>query len=197
MRSNSQILGARAAVMLIVLAAAAGGGPTARAQRDDTRDRTAPERILDRYASLPVAFVENRGQADRRVRYYAKAGGSAFYLTRDAVTMTLESAGRPGGVAISLRFLGGNPRVAIHGDERAPGDVNDFRGADPAAWRTGIPRFGVVYRELWPGIDLRLHEQRGRAEVRVPRAARRAAVRHPARVRRGDALSADERRARC
>ena len=64
------------------------------------------------------------------------------------------------------------------------GEVNYLRGSDPAAWHTGVARYSqVAYRELWPGIDLRLREQSGVAEVRVPRPARRATVGHPPRLR--------------
>ena len=33
------------------------------------------------YANLPVNFVENAGQTDARVRFYAQGAGFAFYLT--------------------------------------------------------------------------------------------------------------------
>lgn len=61
------------------------------------------------------------------------------------------------GVALALRFVGANQDVVVEGEERAPGAVNYFVGNDPARWRSEIPRyFRVVYRELWPGIDLAL-----------------------------------------
>ncbi|HXB68574.1 MAG TPA: SBBP repeat-containing protein [Candidatus Acidoferrales bacterium] len=66
------------------------------------------------------------------------------------------------GVALALRFLGSNPKVVLEGEERAPGDVNYFRGSDPAQWHTAVPRYAqIVYRQLWPGVDLRLHQQEG------------------------------------
>ena len=156
------MLGARTAVMLIVLAAAAGGGSTARAQRDDSRDGNAQERILDRYASLPVAFVENRGQAHARVRYYAQGSGFAFYLASDAVSLSFARPDESRGLALALRFVGANPAPAMSGGGRVPGEVSYFRGANPAAWHTRLPRYrDVVYHDLWPRIDLRLREEAG------------------------------------
>ena len=35
------------------------------------------QQAADAYAKLPVSFVENRGQTDARVRYYAQGNGYA------------------------------------------------------------------------------------------------------------------------
>ena len=143
------------------------------------------EQIQNAYANLPLAFVENQGQTDTRVRYYAQGSRYAFHLTRDEVVLSFvkgsgassqalgsrihllaseagaeEPASR--GVALALRFLRANPRVIVEGEKQAPGEVNYFRGKDPAGWRTRLARYEqVVYRELWPGVDLRVREQAG------------------------------------
>src|SRR5688572_20926209 len=157
------------------------------------------EQALNAHANLPLTFVENRGQTDRRVRYYAQGARYAFYFTREAVvfsfrkgadapdslgrsdgsslsrvsTLGARAAGLPAGrataaeekpthqgVALALRFLGANPQVVVEGEERAPGEVNYFLGKAPTGWRTHLPHYAqIVYRELWPGVDLRLREQ--------------------------------------
>ena len=160
------------------------------------------EQALKSYANLPLTFVENRGQTDARVRYYANGPRYAFYLTDEEVVLTFDkgsvatsastgskpsasdsfipakfaevktqspkTAGSPGstsgadGVALALRFLGSNPGAALEGEARASGDVNYFRGKEPVQWHTAVPRYEqVVYRELWPGVDLRLSQQAG------------------------------------
>jgi hypothetical protein len=126
--------------------------------------------ILNAYATLPLTFVENRGQTDGRVRYYAQGPRHTFYLTRQEIVFTFAK-----GVSLALRFPGGNPEVAIEGTERAPGTVNYFRGNDPARWHTELPGYAqVVYRELWPGVDLRVRDQAGtlKYEFRVRPGAR-------------------------
>jgi len=143
------------------------------------------DRVLNAYANLPVAFVENRGQADRRVRYFAQGSRYAFYLTRDEVALSFEKgsdAPEPAadGVALALRFLGGNPKVVLEGEERAPGAINYLKGNDPTAWQTDLPRYTqVVYRELWPGVDLSLRQLDGslKYEFRVRPGARPADIR--------------------
>ena len=39
-----------------------------------------------------------------------------------------------------------------------PGITNYFLGDDPSKWRTNVPGFAeVIYRDVWPGIDLRVY----------------------------------------
>jgi hypothetical protein len=114
--------------------------------------------VLNAYANLPLAFIENHGQSDPRVRFYAQGARYAFHFTRDAALLTFtEDANATRGVVLGLRFIGANPQVAVEGADRAPGEVNYFRGNDPSRWRTAVGRYSqVVYRELWPGIDMKV-----------------------------------------
>jgi hypothetical protein len=162
MRSKKPILAQTAglAILTLGLAVANGRAPSA-APRPSSVDGQQ-QQILDAYARLPVSFVENRGQMDPRVRYYAQGNRFGFYLTSDQVTLAFANDATDEQISLALRFVDRNPRSALVGAGRAPGEVNYFRGADPAAWQTGLPQYrDVVYRELWPGIDLRLHEQAG------------------------------------
>jgi hypothetical protein len=134
-------------------------------QTDVGADSPRPEasirqQVLQAYAQLPLAFIENRGQVDSRVRFYAQGPRYAFHLTRDAAVLSFTEESR--GVAVALRFLGANPQVTLDGGDRAPGDVNYFLGNDPSRWHTGLPRYSrVVYRELWPGVDMTIGGQPG------------------------------------
>jgi uncharacterized repeat protein (TIGR01451 family) len=59
-----------------------------------------------------------------------------------------------GEASVRMEFEGANPRRWLEGRERLPGRVNFLRG-DRAEWRVGIPTYGsVVYRDLYPGIDM-------------------------------------------
>src|SRR5262249_35907613 len=84
-----------------VLAAAAGAGAVAAIAiwignhpTDSVQAATsAPshEEALSTYAKLPLAFVENRGQRDPRVAYYARGSHVAFYFTQEEVVLALGS----------------------------------------------------------------------------------------------------------
>src|ERR1700730_10000175 len=176
MHSNRHFIPARAVLAMIAVASVIGAASSpAAARRSDAMRRAAgsaaptvaahdikDEQILKAYGKLPVSFVENRGQTDARVRYYAQGNRFAFYLTREEVVLSFAKEKAAPEIALALRFVHSNPLAVIEGGERAPGEVNYFRGADPAGWRTQLPTYRqVVYRELWPGVDLRLHEQAG------------------------------------
>lgn len=166
----------------------------------------SPEQVLEAYENLPLTFVENRGQTDQQVRYHAHSPGYAFFFTPEEVVLSFvkqadapEPLGRSDasgralgfssavgeapsthGAALGLQFLGGNPDVVVEGEERASGEVNYFRGNDPARWQTELPSYtSVVYRELWPGVDMMLHGQDGQLkyEFRVRPGARLADIR--------------------
>ena len=103
---------------------------------------------------LPVTFIENQGQKDTRVRYYAQGNGYAFYLTSDAIVLALPEG------STAVRFLGANTRARMEGESPAAGAIHYLHGNDPARWHTDLPHYSqVVYRDLWPGIDLRLSRQ--------------------------------------
>src|SRR4029453_123657 len=177
MRNTRKISATKGSLSLIAFAMAiAIGNSPASATRPERRDAGAPAvagdtthalsvdeaRALNNYGRLPLAFVENMGQTDRRVHYYAQGNRFGFYLTRREVMLAFGGREAGSGTALALRFIGANPHVKIEGGERAPGEVNYLQGNDPAAWRTHVPRYGTVtYHDLWPGIDLRLYEQSG------------------------------------
>ena len=81
-------------------------------------------RVRNEYAKLPVAFVENVGQTDAPVRYYAHGSRYGFYFTQQEVVLALSRENADEGVALALRFIGSNPRARIEGVDRAPGEVN-------------------------------------------------------------------------
>ena len=173
MSSNPQIVTRRACLGFVVLALTIWTGNPRASGRSDAQQRGVAPRagddlnhsgdaLLEAYTKLPVAFVENRGQTDSRVRYYAQGKRYAFFLTPQSIVLSFANASASEQLALSLSFVGSNPHALPDGAERAPGAVNYFHGNDPAAWQTEIPRYGqIVYRELWPGIDLQLRDVAG------------------------------------
>ncbi len=129
------------------------------------RESGAHQRALTGLGSLPPAFIENRGQADARIRYYAAGARYTFQLTRDAALLTFledPATGAGRGVVLAMRFAGANPRVRLEAGSPVPGEVNYLRGSDPSGWQTRLPRHAeVVYRDLWPRIDLVMRGEPG------------------------------------
>lgn len=66
---------------------------------------------------------------------------------------------------LSLRLAGANPAPHIEGLDPLPGKSHYFLGRDPMKWRTNIPHYAQVrYRDVYPGVDLAFHGDRGRLE---------------------------------
>jgi uncharacterized repeat protein (TIGR01451 family) len=132
-----------------------------RASMPDARTRT---RLNEAYGRLPLSFEANQGQTDARVKFISRGRGYALFLAPDEAVLALQqaerqpasqrSAGQQAAV-LRMKFVGGNPTPQIVGEGAAPGHINYLVGNDATRWRTGVPTYAqVVYRELYPGIDL-------------------------------------------
>ena len=155
-------------VLFAIAVVAAGCGDTAPAGLSTAPPDGARERAEAAFEQLPLTFVESGG------RFQAHGPGHAIYITPREVALALQPSPDEG-VSLALRFLGADPRAEAAGSGRAPGTVNYLRGDDPSRWRTDVPTYyGVVYRELWPGIDVRLSGREGalKYEFRVRPGAR-------------------------
>ena len=114
--------------------------------------KTFPE-----FGWLPLSFVPNTGQTDPAVRFQARGLGGQLFFTPAEIVLTLPvySEQTPPAI-IRLRFEGANPTPEVSGIEPLPGRVNYFSGNDPTRWQTDLPTYaGVVYQQLYEGIDLR------------------------------------------
>jgi hypothetical protein len=132
-----------AALAVLVAGAALRQGPTA----------SVAEPANGTFGELPLAFVPNQGQADPRVRFSAHAGGVSFYFAQNEAVLAFARDGE--GLALRLGFVGANPTPKIEGRRARQGTMNYLLGSDSSTWQAGIPTFGeVVYRDLWPGIDM-------------------------------------------
>ena len=126
------------------------------------------------YGQLPVSFEANQGQTDSHVRFLSRGPGSTLFLTPNEAVLSLTTAKRDRAgttsapttsAVVRMEFLGANIDAPIAGRDKLPGSVNHFSGADPAAWRTGIPTFGkVAYSGVYPGIDLEYYGKQGSTE---------------------------------
>jgi beta-propeller repeat-containing protein len=55
---------------------------------------------------------------------------------------------------LNLEFVGSNPEVRLEGEERTPAVVSYLKGPK-TEWKAGLKTYSsIVYRNLWPGIDL-------------------------------------------
>jgi hypothetical protein len=129
---------------------------------------------------IPLSFVENKGQLDATVKYVLRGPrGSVFFTPTEVVFEVFErntpslqkksdarretdEHGERRGVVVRVSFPGANPDLVVEGRNVLPGKVNVLRGKDPTKWQTDIRSYAdVVYRDVYPGIDLVFSGERG------------------------------------
>jgi hypothetical protein len=126
-------------------------GATARTP-GDARPVSAQQqdRLRSAQADVPLSFVANAGQWDARVRYAASGTGYAYRFLADGVLMSFSR----GSSEQSVRFRPVDPD---------PGATLESGAAvaEHVSYHVGTARYPdlavsheVVYRDLWPGIDL-------------------------------------------
>jgi Beta-propeller repeat len=110
---------------------------------------------------MPVYFELNRGQSAPDVKFVARGLGYRLLLSSTEAIATMPSATRP----LRLTFIGANTSPSVIGLDELSGKANYLLGAVPASWRTNIPLFAsVLYRDLYPGIDLVYHANQQQLE---------------------------------
>ena len=115
------------------------------------------------FGRMPLHFIANKGQLNERVDYYVQGRDQSLYFGPGGVTFVLtsperESAGEgakaPARWVIKLDFVGADGTIRPQGLDETGAVISYFKG-NREDWRTGLPSYGrLVYRNLWPGIDL-------------------------------------------
>ena len=101
---------------------------------------------------LPIYFIENQGVYPDEVKFYIQGADKTLFFTREGITFRLR--GEDKGWIVKLDFVGTNTGVAPRGVDRQNAVFSYFKGPTKD-WKTGLSTYGkVVYRDLWPGIDL-------------------------------------------
>ncbi|MCY3022844.1 MAG: Ig-like domain-containing protein [Planctomycetota bacterium] len=139
----------------------------------------ARQRLSEAHGRLPLSFEPNVGQFDERVRFVSRGKGYVLFLTPAETVLMLRRGSdaanddaatqrhsrRPGAEGgrldkeavsvVRMHLAGGQQPTAMMGAEEQTGRTNYFFGKEPAAWRTGVVRFGKVRCEnVYPGVDL-------------------------------------------
>jgi hypothetical protein len=139
------------------------------------------------FLNTPLAFTENRGQFADAVLFRADAGQAVLWFTGDGVYYqfirvypgTAEDddlltrfgyrlPSQPDSmeyVIVKATFVGADASPEIAGYDRLGCVANYFIGDSPGNWRTGVPSYReVLYKEVYPGIDLRYRGNRQKLE---------------------------------
>jgi hypothetical protein len=131
------------------------------------------------FNKMPLIFIKNQGQIDNQVGYYLQGQGTFIYFATDGLTFDMNfpsmdtnrsdkssedysinskylkiPSAKLNRWTLKLDFLSSNRGVLLQGEDQAETVISYFKGS-PDNWHTGVPTFHrLVYRDLWPGIDL-------------------------------------------
>ena len=142
-----------APALLLGLTALPLSGAEGTTKTGQARDAQAGARCQTPTESCRSPSSRTPGQLDRRVRYSAQAGGSSFFFTGTEAVLSLARAS--GGSRLGSASSAPTRRPRSPAQVAGTGRVNYLLGNDPASWHTNLPTYGeLVYRDLWPGIDL-------------------------------------------
>jgi len=113
-------------------------------------DDADKQRVLEKTAAIKIPFIENRGQADSRVEFYARIfTGTLFVDRKGALTYRLPKVN--GGAVIREYFGTGKPE--IRGLDPSGIKVSSFTGKDKRRWCKNLPAYnklslGKVYHHI-------------------------------------------------
>lgn len=131
-----------------------------------------PTALRSRSIHRPILFEANRGQTHPDVAAVARVSGANVFFTPTEIVVAAPrsvaaTGGDPGPATdvVRFRFVGAGPDVHIETRGRATGQSHYLTGPTPKAWHRNVPTFTrLVYKELYPGIDLCVYGNGGRLE---------------------------------
>ena len=194
---NTNLLSSLSLVLTLALLLPAGSMPAGAQSHPVTPAPAAsdPARVAAALQSAAVMFSENMGQFSTGVRFQVRSGDRTFWLTEDALwvtvpaeldtaaqtfgdeasfptPLTLPPPATQKGVNIKLSFSGANPHPRLEPFNRLATRISYFTGNEPTKWRPDVPVWsGVRYADLYPGIDWEIVGENNQMALRL--------IRHP------------------
>ncbi len=131
-----------------------------------------PSKIQSNTFNRPILFEANHGQTHPAVAFFSKLSGMDVFFTPTEIVLAVMS---PSGSAhegptesqtvLRFRFEGASHEVRIEPLNQVTAKTHYLTGHSPDSWKTNIPMFTkIVYRDLYPGIDLCLYGSSGKLE---------------------------------
>jgi|GEM_PF-1234801 len=126
--------------------------------------------VIESYLKLPLFFIENQGQIDKKIKFYQHYGSYRVFFADDGVYLVFQ---REKGDffekdIVKLMPLGTDEKVQILPEQPQNVKVNYFIGKNPDKWRTNISAYkAVLYKEAYPGIDIRFYSKNQQLEYDI------------------------------
>ena len=117
--------------------------------------------VLLQAKTLHIPFMENRGQVNDKVMFYARTFGGTVFLTQEGeIVYSLPEITKEGqgerGIVLKEKLVGARVK-GIMGEEASHTRVSSFKGNDPSQWQKSISTYeAVILGEVYRGIKLKL-----------------------------------------
>jgi hypothetical protein len=111
------------------------------------------------FGKTSLQFIPNKGQVDGPVAFYVQGRDKTIYFAAEGLTFVLSGPRESTSErwVVKLDFVGANPGAIPVSIEESGAVISYFKG-NLEDWKTGLPASSrIVYRELWPGIDLQYY----------------------------------------
>ncbi|MBN8723190.1 MAG: SBBP repeat-containing protein [Acidobacteria bacterium] len=103
-------------------------------------------------APLPISFEENLGQADKEVKFISHGKDYNLLLTSSKAILLTNAKEFE---SLELEFLGANSNTQLIGKNKLTTKTNYLLGDNENNWQKSVNNYKeVVYKELYPGVDL-------------------------------------------
>ncbi len=112
----------------------------------------------DKLKSISIPFIENKGQVDDRVAYYAPISAGTVYVTRKGELVyklhgTAENL--PHGWVLTETLVGAAP--VPRGVRQTPTRVSSFKGSDTKQWRKELRTYDeILLGDVYPNVNVSL-----------------------------------------
>ncbi|MEM5875706.1 MAG: SBBP repeat-containing protein [Candidatus Aenigmatarchaeota archaeon] len=145
-------------------------------------------KIKEVYGKLPIYFIENYGQIDEKVKFYAKSSNHNIYFTNEGLHLVLirkddqkikinrlkninlenNLTNKVLVETLTIKPLNISSTTKIIGEEKLLSTVNYFVGNDLKTWKKDIPTYRKIrYKEIYDGIDLVFYVNQNQIEYDI------------------------------
>jgi len=137
--------------------------------------------LINNKFNMPVFFIPNHGQYDKRVVFYTKHKNSTVFITKNGLVFDyafsnskqkgdkfnksqslLNKNSKQFKFNYLIKFKNSNKNTEIKAYKKLKGKINFLIGNDPEKWKKNIPIYEeIVYKNVYDNIDLRLYNSKG------------------------------------
>lgn len=107
------------------------------------------------FASTPLSFEPNLGQADANARFISRGAGYSLQLQSSGASFEFNGRDKSPSATVRMDLAGANRNAVIAGETMLLGKSDYFPTGDPKTWVTNVPTYSRVhYEDIYKGINI-------------------------------------------